>query len=141
MDKVLNFDFSGGPTSWFDFWHTHADWDGKGNKDWHSRKRYLSKLLKTFNELRERLSDYPHDFQLWIMINEKDSADDCVYIHTKNPNGDNFPLKVKADNTNTMKNKGLREFVDSLDFQKVKIGTSTGHIYYLYDKGTGISLV
>ncbi len=33
----LNLDFSGGQNSWFDFWHTHVDWKGKGNDNWKSR--------------------------------------------------------------------------------------------------------
>lgn len=136
----MNLDFSGGPKSWFDFWHTHVDWDGKGNKDWKTREKYLNELLKTFNELKVKLQDYPNDFQLWIMIDENESGDDCVYIHTKNPNADNFPLKVKADNKNKIKNGDLRNFVDSLDFERVRIKTSEGDIYYLFENGTGLSL-
>jgi hypothetical protein len=75
------------------------------------------------------------------MIDENDSGDDCVYIHTKNPNADNFPIKVTADNKNAIKDKDLKEFVDSLDFERVRIETSDGDIYYLFDKRTGISLV
>jgi hypothetical protein len=141
MNKELNLDFSGGPKSWFDLWHTHVDWDGKGNKDWTTRQKYLEEVLNTFNQLKLKLKTYPHDFQLWIMIDENESGDDCVYIHTKNPNADNFPIKVKADNKNTIKNKDLKEFVDSLDFEKVRVGASDGYVYYLFEKGTGITLV
>ena len=79
-------------------WHTHVDWDGKGNHDWKTRKKYLKQLLDQFDQLKLKLRTYPHDFQLWIMIDENESGDDCVYIHTKNPNADNFPIKVTADN-------------------------------------------
>jgi archaellin len=58
-----------------------------------------------------------------------------------NPNADNFPIKVTADNKNTIKNKELKDFLDSLDFERVKVKTSDGDIYYLFDKKTGISLV
>ncbi len=141
MKKELNLDFSGGPKSWFDLWHTHVDWDGKGNKDWKTRKKYLNQLLETFDQLKLKLRTYPHDFQLWIMIDENESGDDCVYIHTKNPNADNFPIKVTADNKNAIKNKDLKEFVDSLDFERVRVKTIDGDIYYLFYKNTGISLV
>jgi hypothetical protein len=140
MDKKLNLDFSGGPQSWFDFWHTHVDWDGEGNKDWRTREKYLKELLKVFQDLKLKLNDYPKDFQLWIMLDENDSEEDCVYIHTKNPNADNFPLKIKADRINSIKDKNLKKFVDSLDFEKVRFETSDGYIYYLFDKETGISL-
>jgi hypothetical protein len=141
MTKKLNLDFSGGQMSWFDLWHTHVDWDSKGNKDWKTRKKYLKQLLDTFDQFSQKLKTYPHDFQLWIVIHENESGDDCVYIHTKNPNADNFPIKVTADNKNNIKNKVLKEFVDSLDFEKVRIETSDGYIYYLFDKDIGISLV
>lgn len=141
MKKELNLDFSGGPKSWFDLWHMHVDWDGKGNKDWGTRKEYLRQLLETFDQLKLKLKAYTHDFQLWIMIDENESGDDAVYIHTKNPNADNFPVKVKADNRNTIEDKDLKEFVDSLDFERVRVETSEGYIYYLFDKDTGISLV
>jgi hypothetical protein len=141
MKKELNLDFSGGPKSWFDLWHTHVDWDGKGNKDWKTRGKYLKQIIGTFEQLKQKLQAYPHDFQLWIMIEESDSGQDSVYIHTKNPNADNFPIKVTADNKNEIKNKDLKQFVDSLDFEKVRVKTSDGDIYYLFDKRVGISLV
>jgi hypothetical protein len=140
MNKKLNLDFSGGPESWFAFWHLHIDWVGEGNKGWKTRKIFLEQLLQAFYELREKLVDYPRDFQLWIMIDENDSTNDSVYIHTKNPNSDNFPLKVKADNENTINDKNLKVFVDSLGFEKVKVETSDGYIYYLFDKNFGVSL-
>ncbi len=141
MDRELNLDFSGGPKSWFDLWHTHIDWDGKGNRDWKTRRKYLEKLLDTFGQLKLKLKTYPHDFQLWIMIDENDSGGDCIYIHTKNPNADNFPIKVATDNRNLIKDKDFKEFVDSLGFERVRVGTSEGDVYYLFDNVTGISLV
>ena len=141
MNKELNLDFSGGPKSWFDLWHTHVDRDRKGNKDWGTREKYLRQLLSTFDDIKLKLKDYPKDFQVWIMIDENDSGEDCVYIHTKNPNADNFPIKVKADNKNNIKDKKLKDFIDSLDFERVRVKTSEGDIYYLFNKDTGISLV
>ena len=141
MNQELNLDFSGGPKSWFDLWHTHVDWDGKGNKDWKTREKYLEQILGTFEQLKQKLTSYPHDFQLWIMIDENDSGKDSVYIHTKNPNANNFPLKVTADNTNAIKGRELKQFVDTLAFERVRVKTRNGDIYYLFENGTGISLV
>jgi hypothetical protein len=141
MDKELNLDLSGGPKSWFDLWHTHADWDGKGNNDWGARKNALNQLFETFNSLKLRLRKYPHAFQLWIMIDEGDSGNDSVYVHTKNPNAENFPVKIEIDRKITIKDKDLKQFVDSLDFEKIRVQTSDGDIYYLFGKHIGISLV
>jgi hypothetical protein len=141
MNNELNLDFSGGPQSWFDLWHIHADLKGHGNNAWSRRKKSLERLLDTFHQLKLKLRNYPHDFQLWIMIDENSCEADSVYIHTKNPNADNFPIKVKVDNKNTIKSNELKQFVDSLGFDRVRVQTSGGDIYYLFDKAIGVSLV
>lgn len=44
MDKEKLFkhlDLSDGQKSWFDIWHTHADWDGHGNTDWYVKNPLL----------------------------------------------------------------------------------------------------
>lgn len=140
MDKALNIDLSGGPNSWFDFWHTHVDWNGKGNTDWKTREAYLKKLLKIFNDLRLKLQHYPHDFQLWLVIYENDSGADSVYLHTRNPNRKNFPLKVRPNKKSATKNQDLKKFVDSLDLHNVSIQTKDGSIYYLFDTEVGTQL-
>ena len=75
--------FSGGPESWFDLWHTHVDWDGKGNRDWATRKKYLKLLRGTFDKLKLELKRYPHDFQLRIVIDENDSGGLCLPSYQK----------------------------------------------------------
>ena len=47
----------------------------------------------------------------------KTTAEDCAYLHTKNPNADNFPIKVMADNKSAIENEDLKEFVDSLHME------------------------
>lgn len=81
-----------GPDDWFEFWHTHLDWDGEGNASPEARRPYLIGLFRLLERLQELARSYPHPSQLWIYILEKDSAQDAVYIHTKNPNRDSFPL-------------------------------------------------
>ncbi|MFN5169407.1 MAG: hypothetical protein ACK5DD_07270 [Cyclobacteriaceae bacterium] len=140
-DEALNLDFSGGQKSWFDFWHIHVDRDGRGNKDWETREKYLKQLIETYYQLKSKLKTYPNDFQLWIMIDEHESKSDCVYIHTRNPNADNFPTKATSDNKNSIRDKNLKKFIDSLDFERVRIKTIDGDIYYLFRKDVGTSLV
>jgi hypothetical protein len=140
MNKEINLDFSGGPKSWFDLWHTHVDWDGEGNKDWGKRKEFLDKLIKLFGQFKSELKKYPHDFQLWVTIDDKDSGQDAVYIHTKNPNGDNFPIKVPGDKIIKTKNKELKKFIETSGFDLIRYVTEDGDIYYLFEGGTGIKI-
>src|SRR5258708_27262684 len=102
--QKLELDFSGGPKSWFDLWHTHVDWGGEGNKDWKKREKFLTELLGLYEQYKVSLSKYPRDYQLWVKIDDKDSGQDAVYIHTKNPNTDNFPIKVLGDKIIKTKN-------------------------------------
>ena len=140
MNKDLELDFTGGPKSWFDFFHVHVDIKREGNKNWTTREKYLRELIETYNYLKTQLKQYPLDFQLWIMIDESDSGEDCVYIHTKNPNGDNFPLKIITDNKVTIKSEKLRGMIESWDLKVVRVDTSEGYVYYLFDQDFGISL-
>ena len=48
------------------------------------------------------------------VISEHDSAEDAIYIHTPNPNQDNFPLSLKAIATPNFKNKQLQDYLNSL---------------------------
>lgn len=136
----LDLDFSGGQNSWFDLWHTHVDWEGQGNRNWKLRQVYLNQLIELFTELKRELKQYPKDYQLWIIIDEQDSAEDAVYIHSKNPNEDNFPLVVE-DITPNIKNKKLKTFINSLDLTVVQVDTMEEKLFYLFDKKVGIPLI
>jgi len=136
-----NLDFSGGENSWFDLWHTHVDRDGKGNESPEARKAYLNKLLTSFIELKSELRDYPHKFQIWILLNEEDSSEDGIYIHTKNPNGDNFPLKITSDNNYQPNNMVVKEFIKHTDLESVTVNYEGCIYFYLYDKTFGEPLL
>ena len=108
-------DFSGGKNSWFDFWHTHIDWNSDGNKSWNLRKEFLDKLLTEFENVKSELKKYPNEYQTWIMIDENDSGEDGIYIHTKNPNSENFPLKVQTEKNIKCLNQNLSDFISHLE--------------------------
>jgi len=132
-----NLDFSGGENSWFDLWHIHTDLHGEGNKSSELRKLYLSKLLETFIELKSELYSYPHEFQVWMIINVEDSSDDGVYIHTKNPNDDNFPLKVIPSDSNQVNNSIIRAFINQTGLKVISVNYDDSNYIYLYDSNFG----
>lgn len=136
-----NLDFSGGESSWFDLWHTHTDLDSAGNKSPELRKVYLDKLLTTFLELKLKLHQYPNKFQLWIIINEKNSSEDGICIHTKNPNEDNFPLKVILYRDYEPENTAIGDFIKQTGLKLITVRYE-GTIYlYLYDVTFGEPLL
>lgn len=136
-----NLDFSGGENSWFDLWHIHTDLEGTGNKSPELRKVYLDKLLATFMELKSKLRHYPHKFQIWILLNEEDSSEDGIYIHTKNPNEDNFPLKLIPENNHTSSNIPVIDFIKHTDLESVTVNYEGCIYFYLYDKTFGEPLL
>lgn len=78
-------------SSWFDFWHTHPDWKGKGNKNsetkiWITNITY--ELLKFTEELTESESNR---LQVWATICEN-TGTNAIYVHSKNPNETPFPF-------------------------------------------------
>jgi hypothetical protein len=135
-----NLDFSGGKNSWFDFWHTHIDWDGEGNKSWNVRKEFLEKLLTEFGNVKSELKKYPNEYQTWILIDENDSGQDAIYIHTKNPNSENFPLKVQMEKNIQCLNQNLWDFMKKTDLEILEFAHENGNYFFLTDKNFGISL-
>jgi hypothetical protein len=137
IDKI---DFSGGERSFFDFWHLHVDFDEDGNKDWKSRKKYLDEQIKAFYYLKTKLVNYPHSFQLWIGIDEDDSSQDGVYIHSPNPNNDYFPHLVDNDEKINFKSLELRDYLINSGLTLIKSTNLDTNYYFLFDKSFGTPL-
>lgn len=81
--------------AWWDNWHHHADWPGWGNASWKYRRKHLKALGIVFQRCVAALDHFSKPFQIWIFINGRDSGQDAVFIHSANPNGDNFPYVPK----------------------------------------------
>ncbi|KAA5531798.1 hypothetical protein [Paenimyroides baculatum] len=133
--------FSGDNDSWFDLWHIHTDFEGEGNTDFVTRRTSLDKLLQEYKRYKCELEKYPHPYQIFMIIDENDSSEDAVYIHTKNPNSDNFPLKIEAGKDWTCTNKQLAEFMKQTNFYIVEATHSESKFYYLFECDTGVSLI
>jgi hypothetical protein len=130
-------DFSGSEHSWFDYYHLHIDNIGLGNRSWKARKHHLDALFDLAVKVEAKLQHYPKDYQYWIEIDEKDSVEDAIYIHTQNPNGSPFPIKLNFDNEGKVNNPAIFEYLKLKDYQikKMKLIDAVGKIsitYFLY---------
>ncbi len=128
--------------SWFDFWHDHPDWYGLGKKSWKAREPHLKALLRRFEFLKRKLSDRKEDFQTFCIIDIDDSSQDAIYIHTRNPNQDNFPtLFERYDGELNIQNQ-LRELIESSGnnwfYHQWNRENEIVNMILLYDKNTGI---
>ncbi len=137
---ISSLDFSGGTNSWFDLWHTHLDWDGAANQSWPLRRQHLEQLLQVYQQLSIKLQAYPHPYQLWIEIDEQEAGEDAVYIHTPNPNADNFPIQYASLDLPQFENQELKQFVCGLNLSIKGIKTQDGNVYFLYDENIGMTL-
>jgi hypothetical protein len=74
-------------SEWFDLWHTHPS-DSAANR-W-------ANLLSAWAsvEAAGRASGRP--WQSWLVIEPDEPRDDAVYLHTPNPNRDNFPYPFEG---------------------------------------------
>lgn len=112
-----NLDF--GKDGWFDVWHTHLDFCGRGENSLKMRREHITAHMSLYEELLEKLETFEKPFQSWVLIEIEDAGADAVYIHTPNPNEDNFPLKEFE----TKSVESLPNYLTGLvDFNKFEIG-------------------
>lgn len=77
-------------SSWFDNWHTHVDWHGKGNSCQENRADVAAATVRLLQHIEHRATGRREPIQLWAML-FGDTRYNAVYAHSKNPNGTPFP--------------------------------------------------
>lgn len=96
IEKVIDeYNLDTSHDSWYEFWHIHIDWRGYGNLGWRHRKQHLVVLFKIFDKLLGQAENFNQPYQIWLSIDITDASNDAIYVHTKNPNENNFPLKIE----------------------------------------------
>ncbi|MFF2155157.1 hypothetical protein ACFVVQ_07570 [Paenibacillus chitinolyticus] len=138
--KINDFYLQPDNESWFDFWHVHLDFCGIGEHSLKLRREHIKAHLVLYNILLKRLERIEKPSQSWICIHEQDAGLDAVYIHTPNPNGDNFPYKhVSIDWHYKLPNR----FKDLIDLEQFDVGyykSDDGNIYFIQSKEQDIKL-
>ncbi|AHM59273.1 hypothetical protein D770_05030 [Flammeovirgaceae bacterium 311] len=145
-DALERIDFSGSPDSWFDLYHLHIDNFGLGNKSWKARKQHLDALFRLADKIEEKLACYPKHFQYWIQIDEMDSSEDAIYVHSENPNSNNFPIKLDIDGQTECKSLTLLDYLKQKNYYMVKIRLSDAKgnesiTFFLYKAGLGLEII
>jgi hypothetical protein len=125
--------------AWFDLWHTHFDWRGYGNDSFKRRKPHLDKLFKHFDLLADRAKYLKTDYQIWATLLDFDSYSDALFLHTPNPNQDNFPWTLKGlSKSTTLTNKALDDYINSLNGYEKLYGQADEAFCLLYKKNVGL---
>jgi hypothetical protein len=75
---------------WFDDWHTHIDWRGRGNARPENVPEIAAVAVRLLHRLENATEDRSEPIQLWATLcgNTMNSA---VHAHSQNPNGSAFP--------------------------------------------------
>jgi hypothetical protein len=119
-----------GEADWYDLWHTHLDvnW-GEGNKSKTRRRLCISAHMALHAKVITQINRLPRPWQCWVMIDTKDSFQDAVYLHTPNPNHNNFPLDFSWVKWGAATPDLLKGLVDE---QKYEIGKVKHKRYPIY---------
>ena len=105
------------PMGWYDFMHWHVDWDGIGNLRWRERREHLRALFTMFGRLLVETAEWATPHQVWLQIDAYDGSQDAVYLHTPNPNADNFPHQFEGTEWDVPIPERLQEFITDPDWQ------------------------
>ncbi|MES2820886.1 MAG: hypothetical protein V4812_18080 [Pseudomonadota bacterium] len=82
-------------TTWFDYWHTHVDWNGRGNTRPENIPEIAVTTIRLLQYLELLAKDRSEPIQLWATLCGN-TMDNAVYAHSQNPNGTVYPHDFHA---------------------------------------------
>lgn len=136
--ELYNLDF--GKEGWFDLWHTHLDFYGVGNNSLKIKREHIKANIALLYSLLEELQTLEKPYQSWIEIVDEDASFDAIYIHTPNPNEDNFPLKIEKLNWNCTVPKYLKDIIDLKEFNVGHYTWDSYNSYIIQSKNNELEL-
>jgi hypothetical protein len=80
--------------SWFNLWHTHPDWNSKGNRCIENRTAVAELSYRLLQYAEQLASVSRQSIQIFAILSH-DTGNSAVYIHTENPYGTPYPLEFK----------------------------------------------
>jgi hypothetical protein len=89
--RAAAFTITPGPGRWWDLWHYHADWPGWGSVRWSYRRQHLAALGVVYATVCRAAPRFTTPFQTWVALSTG-AGGDATYVHTPNPNADDFPF-------------------------------------------------
>lgn len=99
-------------STWYDLAHLHFDWKNYGNIRWKERREHLDVLFRHYAIMEREAVKVNRPFQLFILLHQYDSAQDALYLHTPNPNAENYPLDFSKYETEcNFTNRPLAEYL------------------------------
>ena len=115
--------------SWFDLWHTHVDWSAQAEHAPERCSHHFLELFTIWDEVDRIGCQLKTPWQSWVLIDPVSPSEDAVYLHTLNPNQDNFPYPFEDVKWGVELPVWLTEYVSNMN---VEMGRSepTGDVLY-----------
>lgn len=123
---------------WYDMWHQHVDWYGRGNENKKARHAHLQALFALFHNFLTQLQDCKRPYQTWVFVYQNDSAQDAVYFHTPNENCDDFPMRFEETVSDNEIPELLRKFVYNKKFGIGHLTLEDDTVYIIYSNEHGV---
>lgn len=120
--------------SWYDFWHRHLDFSGLGNSSLKIRREHIKAHIALYSKLLQQLESLNKPFQTWVCIHEEDSGADAVYVHTPNPNANDFPVNFKFIKWNCKLPTTINDLIDEDEFNVGYYESEIERVYYIQSK-------
>lgn len=144
LDVPVLINFEDENKNWFDFFHEHVINKDIKNNSIKSRIQHLEALFSLAQKYEHKLTVLKREFQFWINVNNMYKEDDAIYIHTKNPNESEFPIKVE-DYPELKTDSTLEQYLNTKGYSIICFpvfdeNNAKSINYYLYKENLGISL-
>ena len=83
-------------SDWFDLWHWHPAFERDGLPGSDESRGRLRSLFAAWSRVEGAAAWLTRPSQTWLVIDSSDPGQDAVYLHTANPNRDNFPYAFEG---------------------------------------------
>ncbi|MDR2710797.1 MAG: hypothetical protein LBB65_05655 [Burkholderiales bacterium] len=83
--------------SCFDLWHTHIDWESRGNRPAQARALVARMTYDLLLVTEARFAPRKKPFQIFAFIKGEDTGGNAVFVHTPNPNNNPYPCELVVD--------------------------------------------
>lgn len=115
--------------SWFDWWHMHPDWKGKGDRCPDNRKASVEVVYRLLQEAEKLRNKASKPIQYWALI-ASSAYDDAVYMHSENPHG-TPPYDFSGVEWDSVGNEMLSEVVDSSTHRIGKLQNESEALFFI----------
>jgi len=122
--SLVSLDFEG----WFDFWHTHPDWKGRGNRCRENREAEIRLGYKLLEAAQVLCAGAPRKIQAWLTVCPN-SFDDAVYLHSGNPNGTPFPYEFEGVEWDNKEHPLINSIVDKAIYKIGKVQSDSEDVF------------